>query len=94
MQYPVMTHETDALQTILTVVDQVIGYIDEPFVLVAKSPGDEIIVRSNLDPAELKQIAEGLGEAAADAAAAEIGERPANDDGAAPRPLPSFPISG
>lgn len=71
-----MTNETDALQTILIDVDELLrekfralGLGDTPFVLVAISPDNQMIVRGNLDPVALKMLSENLGEAADEAAA-------------------------
>lgn len=77
-----MTDQTDALQTILTDADEqlrerfrALGLGDTPFVLVALSPDNQMIVRGNLDPIALKMLAEDLGEAAD-----EVAKMPANDD--------------
>ncbi len=77
-----MTDQTDALQTILTDVDQLlrekfreIGFPDTPFVLAAISPGNQLVLRGNLTPDGLKHMAEDLSEAADEAQ-----QWPANDD--------------
>lgn len=77
-----MSDETDAFQTILTDVDELLrekfrdfGFPDTPFVLVAVSQKNELVIRGNMSPAGLKELAEDLGEAAE-----EAGKWPANDD--------------
>lgn len=77
-----MTDQLDALQALLTDIDELLceklkklGLGDTPFVLVAVSPDNQMIVRGNLDPIALKMLSEDLGEAADEAA-----KMPANDD--------------
>lgn len=77
-----MSDETDAFQTILTDVDELLrekfrdlGFPDTPFVLVAVSQKNELVIRGNMSPAGLKELAEDLSEAAD-----EAGKWPANDD--------------
>lgn len=77
-----MSDETDAFQTILTDVDELLrekfrdlGFPDTPFVLVAVSQKNELVIRGNMTPAGLRELAEDLAEAAEGA-----GKWPANDD--------------
>lgn len=77
-----MTDHTDAIQTILTDADELLRekframcVADTPFVMVAVTPDNQLIVRGNLDPIALNMLSEDLGEAAD-----EVAEMPANDD--------------
>ena len=78
-----MTDATDAIQTILVDVDELLrekfrdlGYPDTPFVLMAVGPdGGKPGIRSNILPAGLREMAADLAEAAE-----EAGKWPANDD--------------
>lgn len=77
-----MSDSTASLQTIFTVVDRLLrlkleesGIADTPFVMVAISSNDELILRGNLDPVALKMLSEALGEVAEQAATA-----PASDE--------------
>ena len=77
-----MSDSTASLQAIFTVIDRLLrlkleesGMTDTPFVMIAISPDDELILRGNLDPAELKMLSEALAEAAEQAVTG-----PANDE--------------
>lgn len=78
-----MTDAADAIQTILTDVDELLrekfrdlGYPDTPFVLMAVGPdGGKPSIRSNILPAGLREMAADLAEAVE-----EAGKWPANDD--------------
>lgn len=77
-----MSDQTDAIQTILTDVDELLrekfrelGYPDTPFVLVAVSQENQLVIRGNMLPAGLRELAADLAEAAE-----EAGRWPANDD--------------
>lgn len=77
-----MTDATDTIQTILTDVDELLrkkfrefGFPDTPFLLVAVSQKNDLVIRGNMSPAGLKELAEDLSEAAD-----EAGKWPANDD--------------
>lgn len=77
-----MTEAADAIQTILTDVDELLrrkfrdlGYPDTPFVLVAVSQANQLVLRGNMTPAGLREMAADLAEAAE-----EAGKWPANDD--------------
>lgn len=77
-----MSDHTDALQTVLTDVDQLLrekfrdlGLPDTPFVVVAISPDNQLVLRGNLSPDGLKHMAEDLSDAADDTKT-----WPANDD--------------
>lgn len=78
-----MTNQTDALQTVLTDADELLrarfrelGLPDTAFVLVAVSPDDDIIVRGNFDPEELKMLVKDLGEVAEEASVGPTDEDP------------------
>lgn len=80
-----MTDATEAIQTILTDVDELLrekfrdlGYPNTPFVLMVVGPdGGKPSIRSNISPAGLREMAADLAEAAED-----TGKWPANDDSA------------
>lgn len=70
-----MTDQTDALQTILTDLDEILrdrlkaAGLQVPHLLLAVSSGPEgaLILRSNLDPVSLMEVAADLAEIATDA---------------------------
>jgi hypothetical protein len=77
-----MTDHADTLQTILSDADEMLrekfralGLADTPFVMVAITQDNQMIVRGNLDPVALKLLSEDLAEVAEEAS-----KRPANDD--------------
>lgn len=77
-----MTDQEDGLQLFLTKAYKelrekfrALDLADTPFVLVAVSPDNLMIVRANLDPVALKLLSEDLGDAADDAATL-----PSNDE--------------
>lgn len=77
-----MTDATDAFETILAEVDELLrakfrdlGFPDTPFVLVAVSRQNKLVIRGNMTPAGLRELADDMAEAAE-----EAGKWPANDD--------------
>ncbi|OYY32994.1 MAG: hypothetical protein B7Y08_29960 [Rhodospirillales bacterium 24-66-33] len=78
-----MTHQIDAFRTILTDVHDIlqqrfaaIGATETPYVLMAIGPDGFAIVRTNVDPEELKAMAVDLGKAADEAMQHPLGDEP------------------
>lgn len=80
-----MTDQADALHTILTDVHDFlqqrlaeIGAADTPHILMAIGPHGMALVRTNVDPEELKALSKDLGDAAEDAMQRPPDNKPLN----------------